>query len=314
MSFVRFTLRPTPLTTEHPLHRALRALPAGPSPPAPSRRFIAPGSALAAAGPRTRHPRAQAPPHGTSREVAMASSAPLALVVCGPSGVGKGTLVGRVMEAHPGKFGFSVSHTTRDPRPGEENGVHYHFVSKDAALAEVAAGKFIEHAEVHGNIYGTSQAAVQSVLGEGKCCILDIDVQGARSVRKSGLPALFVFVAPPSFAELEGRLRGRGTETEDKIAKRLANARGEMDAAREPGLFDYILTNDDLDRATSGLSALVSPHTLRTQPRPRRPPGARQWARQTPTPAPTARAEPQAHMALGGEAPSSPGTAQPFES
>lgn len=113
----------------------------------------------------------------------------------------------------------------------------------------IEAGDFLEWAEVHGNFYGTSKAAVAAVAATGKCCVLDIDVQGARSVRAAGLPCTFVFVMPPSLAELEARLRGRGTEGEESIRKRLGNAEGEMAAAAEPGLFDFVVTNRDLDVA-----------------------------------------------------------------
>ena len=161
------------------------------------------------------------------------------------------------MEAQPKGYGFSVSHTTRDPRPGEEHGKHYFFAEKEAMQKEIDQGLFLEHAHVHGNIYGTSIKAVNDVLDQGKCCILDIDVQGARSVRKSGIKAMFLFVSPPSFEELEARLRGRGTETEEKIMTRLGNAKGEMDAMEEAGLFDYIMVNDDIEKAPEVLAQIA---------------------------------------------------------
>ena len=167
------------------------------------------------------------------------SSGPKALVICGPSGVGKGTLIEMLRQEFPEAFGFSVSHTTRQPREGEKNGVHYHFVTVEKFETNIKAGKFLEHANVHGNYYGTSLEAVATVKKRGKICILDIDVQGCRQCREMKLPGTYVFVSPPSFAELEKRLRGRGTETEDKIVKRLANAKGELDARNEPGLFDH---------------------------------------------------------------------------
>ena len=122
-------------------------------------------------------------------------SSPSALVIVGPSGVGKGTLIGRLTEGDGSNaFGFSVSHTTRAPRPGEKHGEHYFFTTKEQFAKEVGEGKFLEYAEVHGNLYGTSLRAVESVLEAGKVCLLDIDTQGARLVRKSGLKAIFVFV------------------------------------------------------------------------------------------------------------------------
>eukprot|EP00968_Pinguiococcus_pyrenoidosus_P016510 scaffold1596_cov302-Pinguiococcus_pyrenoidosus.AAC.79 len=168
--------------------------------------------------------------------------------------------------ANPNAFGFSVSHTTRDPRPGEEDGVHYHFTTVESIKEEIAAGMFIEHAEVHGNFYGTSKRAVESVAAKGRICILDIDIQGVRQVKESSLDPYYLFIAPPkaledkdaSLAMLEERLRGRGTETEDKIQKRMGNARGEMDYGLEDGNMDKIITNDDLEEATASLQTLFN--------------------------------------------------------
>ena len=151
-------------------------------------------------------------------------------VITGPSGVGKSTLIKKLLAEFPHDFGFSVSHTTRDPRPGEQDGVDYHFVTREQMKRDIDAGLFVEHAEVHGNLYGTSIAAVQDVMKKGRVCLLDIDVQGAESVRKSSLSKMcsFVFFAPPTAAVLEQRLRGRGTETEEKIQKRLAASLREL--------------------------------------------------------------------------------------
>ena len=187
--------------------------------------------------------------------IAMSKLRPI--VMCGPSGVGKGTLINRLMADFPGKFGFSVSHTTRAPRPGETDGVHYNFVEKSAMEADIADGKFLEHAHVHENIYGTSLAAVEAVATKGQVCVLDIDVQGAEIVKKSTLDALFVFIAPPSMEELEKRLRGRGTEKEESIQKRLANAAGEMAKTEVTGFFHLVIINDDLDRAYGELKTVV---------------------------------------------------------
>jgi len=180
------------------------------------------------------------------------------IVVNGPSGVGKGTLINKLMADFPTAFGFSVSHTTRGPRPGEENGVHYHFSTREEMEPMIADGQFLEHADVHGNIYGTSKAAVQKVVDSGKICILDIDVQGADTVRKSGMSGVqYVFVKPPSMQGLEDRLRGRGTETEEKIQKRLKNAAGEMEYADKPGYYEKVITNDDLEKAYKEFCAFV---------------------------------------------------------
>ena len=153
-----------------------------------------------------------------------------ACVITGPSGVGKSTLIKKLMAEFPDHFGFSVSHTTRDPRPGEQDGVDYHFVSREQMQGDIDAGLFVEHAEVHGNLYGTSISAVQEVTKKGRVCLLDIDVQGAESVRRSALSKTcsFVFFAPPTAAVLEQRLRGRGTETEERIQKRLAGSLREL--------------------------------------------------------------------------------------
>ncbi|KDO23729.1 hypothetical protein SPRG_10507 [Saprolegnia parasitica CBS 223.65] len=179
--------------------------------------------------------------------------APAPLVIAGPSGVGKGTLINRLMAKYPELFGFSVSHTTRGPREGEINGVAYHFVTIDEFDGQVAKNAFLEHANVHGNRYGTSKFAVEHVQAQEKICILDIDVQGVRQVQGAQLKKVnYLFVAPPSMADLEKRLRGRGTETEDKIKIRLANAKGEVDFAGE-GHFDKVLVNNDLDDAFAEL-------------------------------------------------------------
>ncbi|KAL3826939.1 hypothetical protein ACHAXA_006019 [Cyclostephanos tholiformis] len=174
---------------------------------------------------------------------------PRPVVICGPSGVGKGTLIELLQKRFPdGKFGFSVSHTTRKPREGEVNGVHYHFTTVEDIRKDIEDGKFIEYAEVHGNYYGTSIASVESVQGKNLICLLDIDVQGAQKVKASSLDAHYLFIAPPSTEELESRLRGRGTESEDAIQRRLANARGELEYGLESGNFDAVLVNNDLGK------------------------------------------------------------------
>jgi len=179
------------------------------------------------------------------------------VVFAGPSGVGKGTLVKKLMDKYPSLFGFSVSHTTRGPRPGEEDGVHYNFVAKEDMEAAIARGEFIEHAHVHTNIYGTSIAAVEKVKSQGKVCILDIDIQGVQSVKKSTLTAKYLFISPPSMADLESRLRGRGTETEEKIQVRLQNATQEMEFGAGEGNFDVVIVNDNLDKCFDEIIATI---------------------------------------------------------
>jgi guanylate kinase len=179
---------------------------------------------------------------------AMSSKSPRPVVFCGPSGVGKGTLIEMLQKRFPDSFGFSVSHTTRKPRGGEKDGVHYNFSTVETMKKEISEGKFIEYAEVHGNYYGTSVAAVESVQKSGKICILDIDVQGVMSVKKSSLQPIYIFIAPPSMDALESRLRGRGTEKEADIAKRLKNAAEELKYGQTEGNFDRVFVNDNLNK------------------------------------------------------------------
>jgi len=139
-----------------------------------------------------------------------------------------------------------------------QNGVHYHFTTKSEFELGIADGKFLEYAYVHDNIYGTSIKAVQDVAAQGKCCILDIDVQGARQVRASGLRAIFVFISPPSVEELERRLRGRGTESEEQITTRLKNAREELASLEESGLYDYVIVNNVLETCLKDLQSIAA--------------------------------------------------------
>lgn len=179
------------------------------------------------------------------------------VVISGPSGVGKGTLISMLMKEFPSMFGFSVSHTTRAPRNMEKDSIHYHFTERSVMEKDIKDGKFLEFASVHGNLYGTSVEAVEVVADAGKRCILDIDVQGARSVRASSLEAIFIFVSPPSMEELEKRLRARGTETEEQILKRLLNAQAEMEQGKSPGIFDHFLYNDNLEECYENLKELL---------------------------------------------------------
>ncbi|ORY24467.1 guanylate kinase [Naematelia encephala] len=182
------------------------------------------------------------------------------LVLCGPSGTGKSTLLNALFAAHPGQFGFSVSHTTRTPRPGEENGVAYHFVSKDEFMQRVERGEFLEWAQFGGNCYGTTFAALTALAP--KRCILDIELQGVLQLRDKAplqnppLSPVFLFLAPPSLPTLKQRLRGRGTETEDSMRKRLDAAKAEIQYAQE-GKHDVYIVNDDLKAAGDKLELVA---------------------------------------------------------
>lgn len=176
------------------------------------------------------------------------------VVLCGPSGVGKGTIVRRLLATHP-TARLSVSATTRDPRPGEVDGVQYRFVSPDEFDDLLAAGELLEWAEYAGNRYGTPRSAVEHELGEGHDVLLEIEVQGALQIRERVEEALHIFLSPPSFEELERRLIGRGTEDASTRRVRLDAARDEM-AQRHR--FDHTVVNDDVDRATAEIIALIN--------------------------------------------------------
>jgi len=174
-------------------------------------------------------------------------------VISAPSGTGKTTILKEVMASVAG-LSFSISHTTRSPRAGEQDGVDYHFVDRDRFLAMREQGVFLEWAEVHGNFYGTSRDAVAAALSDGTDIILDIDVQGCRQVREAASDAVSLFVVPPSWQELERRLTGRGTDSEETIRLRLANARREMVDADQ---YDYVVVNDDLAQAVTTMRAII---------------------------------------------------------
>ncbi|XP_034088777.1 guanylate kinase 1b isoform X1 [Gymnodraco acuticeps] len=225
-------------------------------------------------------------------------SGPRPVVLSGPSGAGKSTLMKRLMKEHEGIFGFSVSHTTRDPRPGEENGKglnclpmllgailfpvadvyssedlessfscpnksettdkDYHYTTREVMQEGIDNGDFIENAEFSGNLYGTSKAAIQDVIDKNLMCILDVDIQGVRRIKETELNPIYISIQPPSMDILEKRLRDRQTETEESLQKRLEAARIDMELSNEPGVFDVVIINDDLERAYEELRDILS--------------------------------------------------------
>lgn len=191
------------------------------------------------------------------------------IVFSGPSGAGKSTLLKRLFAAHPDLFGFSVSHTTRKPRAGEQDGVHYHFTTPEEFQKMISEDKFEEHARFGGNYYGSSRAAVQAVAdGQGKSidgspaegkriAVFDIEMEGVKQLKKSRLNPRICFIQPPDVETLEQRLRGRGTDSEDAIQKRLAQAKNEIEYCRNEGKNDKVVINDDLDTAYRELDEWV---------------------------------------------------------
>ncbi|XP_046441823.1 guanylate kinase-like isoform X2 [Daphnia pulex] len=184
---------------------------------------------------------------------------PRPLVFCGPSGSGKSTLIKQIMSDFKGVFGFSVSHTTRSPRPGEVDGKDYHYVSREAMEKGISNGEFIESATFSDNMYGTSKKAVEDVQRSNKICILDIDTQGVKLIKETSLNPIFIFMKPPSMEVLEQRLRGRNTESEESLQKRLLTAKAEMEYGSEPQNFDIVIENDQLDKAYQDLKEFLMP-------------------------------------------------------
>ena len=177
-------------------------------------------------------------------------------VITGPSGVGKGTLIRGLMERQP-KLELSVSATTRGPRPGERDGVDYHFLTREQFDAKVAAGDFVEHADYAGRSYGTLRSELEARVREGVPVVLEIEVQGARQVRRAMPEAVQVFIAPPSLSALRTRLVGRGTDDQQEVERRLQVAEQELGAQPE---FAHVVVNDRLDEALDGLTAIVADH------------------------------------------------------
>ncbi|XP_077572650.1 guanylate kinase 1b isoform X1 [Stigmatopora nigra] len=232
-------------------------------------------------------------------------SGPRPVVLSGPSGAGKSTLMKRLMKDHEGVFGFSVSHTTRNPRPGEENGKglnalpmllgatllpvadvfssedletsfscpiesespheDYHFTTREAMQEGIQRGDFIENAEFSGNLYGTSKAAIEDVQAKNLICILDVDIQGVKRIKETDLNPIYISIQAPSMDILEKRLRDRQTESEESLQKRLEAARIDMELSKEPGVFDMVIINDDLERAYEELKEILNDEIQKVQ-------------------------------------------------
>lgn len=183
------------------------------------------------------------------------------IVLSGPSGAGKSTVIAALLKRR-NDIRFSVSATTRQPRPGEVDGKDYYFRSRDEFLKMIADGAFLEHAEYVGNHYGTPSAPVEEDLNAGYNVLLDIEVQGAAQVLEKRPDAVSVFLCPPSLKELERRLRGRGTDSEEKIQRRLETARREYERAKN---YTYIVVNDDADKAAAELDAIITAGLCRSE-------------------------------------------------
>ena len=184
-------------------------------------------------------------------------------IISGPSGVGKSTVLSALMEERKNLY-FSVSATTRQPRPGEENGVHYHFLTLDTFREWTAQDEFLEHAEFVGNCYGTPKKYVYEAMDRGQDVILDIEVQGAMQVAEKMPEVVRIFIAPPSWTELERRLTERGTDTPEKIRGRLARAKEEVKLA---GTYDYFVINDSVENAVRELNAIMTAEHCKPQDR-----------------------------------------------
>jgi guanylate kinase len=180
-------------------------------------------------------------------------------IISSPSGGGKGTLIREVLRIVP-NIGYSISFTTRKIRVGEEHGKHYFFISREEFENLIERHEFLEYAEVHGNFYGTSKSQVEKMTREGVDVILEIDVQGADSIRAKMPKAVSIFILPPSFEVLKARLVKRQTESDEELSLRLKNSRGEVEDYKD---FDYVIINDEVEKATNDLKTAILAERLR---------------------------------------------------
>lgn len=185
------------------------------------------------------------------------------IVISGPSGVGKGTLYKLLLDRNPSIFATSISHTTRDPRPGEQRDVDYYYITMSEFEDMIEKGAFVEHAKFGGNRYGTSKRTIADLTASGKVVVLDIEMEGVKQIKLTDLSARYVFISPPSpaLSTLESRLRGRGTEKEESIQKRLLQAKNELEYSKTPGVHDLIIVNDDLETAYKELESFIFKRT-----------------------------------------------------
>ena len=183
----------------------------------------------------------------------------LLIIISGPSGVGKGTIIQKLLKSMP-EIEFSVSATTRPPRENEVEGVHYFFITRSEFEKRIASGEFLEWAKVHDHYYGTPRSFVESKLKTGLDVVLDIDIQGGLQVRKTFPEGVFIFIVPPNFNELKARLEGRHTEKKEAIEKRLADAKEELKHLKE---YDYLVPNDKLADATENIRAIIRAEKFR---------------------------------------------------
>jgi len=182
---------------------------------------------------------------------------PRPVVISGPSGSGKSTLIHLLFKEYPTAFAYSVSHTSRTPRPGEQNGRDYYFVPREQMEKMISNREFLEITEFSSNLYGTSKKAVEDVAKTGRICVLDVDKEGVKSIHKTDLHPLFICISPPSYEILEQRLRARKTNSESDIQNRLKEAKESMEFSKEPGVYDPIVLNDKLDVAYKDLKEIL---------------------------------------------------------
>ena len=183
----------------------------------------------------------------------------LLFIISGPAGSGKGTIVARVREL--AQFDFSVSATTRAPRPGEEHGVHYYFIDKTEFEGKIEAGEMLEYAQYVGNYYGTPKKPVEDALAAGRNIVLDIEVKGALQVKEKMPDAVMIYILPPDYETLLARIRGRGTESEEVIQKRMAEARIEIETFPK---YDYVVINDTVEQAATDVLSILHTEKMRT--------------------------------------------------